>query len=205
MLETGRSNDLVDPAIQRRQALVHAAISLVGGYWRPLAGAVRVLEEIGELSECLFATSSQPIREALVCEIADLWIITTAIGNQFRILLNSAPASNAAAATALVDEDIIRELLRQAGHLARAINYYDGPKTPRSFEGWVPLRCSIPALHRALYQLAAHHDLNLDAAIDYKLGEIPKRDGGRFAASYDPITSPSLAAFDEVRRITRCP
>jgi len=151
----------------------------------------------------LFASSSHSIREALIGEIADLWIITTAIGNQFRIPLNDAPASDAA--TALLDENIIGDLLRQAGHLARAINYYDGPKTPRSFEGWVPLRCSIPAIHRALYQLATRHGLNVDAAIDHKLGRIPKRDAGRFAASYDPITSRTLAAFDDVRRNTRCP
>ncbi len=52
-----------------------------GGYWRPLAAVARLLEELGELSELLFV-GDEPAG-GIAGELADLWIITTALADQF--------------------------------------------------------------------------------------------------------------------------
>ncbi len=60
----------------RAQLAVRETMVAAGGYWRPLAACARLLEELGECSE-------QAGGEELPGELADLWIITTALADQF--------------------------------------------------------------------------------------------------------------------------
>ncbi len=63
------------------QEQVRTTLGAVGGYWRPLAAVARLLEELGELAEILM--SPTPDAGDLAEELADLWIITTALADQF--------------------------------------------------------------------------------------------------------------------------
>ncbi|HLH14832.1 MAG TPA: hypothetical protein VKV16_08580 [Solirubrobacteraceae bacterium] len=207
--------------LQRR---VRATIAQVGGYWRPLAAAVRLLEELGELDELLDEPAREPSEHA--SELADLWIITTALADQFLAEvadpgLDPDPASgpdpapgpdlgpdSASGPGAAVHAGVggpgeqparaLGDLLAAAGQIARVVNYYDGPKTPRAAHELPTLAGAVARFHRALATHARAHRIDLAAAVERKLAAIGARDAGRFApASADPSTAACLAALRE--------
>jgi NTP pyrophosphatase (non-canonical NTP hydrolase) len=176
-------------------------IQKVGGYWRPTAGVARLLEELGELSEQLRSTSTDDERQYLAEELADVWIISTCIANQFNVDL----APETLVMHDPTNERAFEDAVSHAGRIARIVNYYDGPKKPRSMESWMPLRPAIIALHHSLYRIADKCLVSLDAAIDSKIARTPARDAGRFTTTYDPSTAGTLLEFAVVRRRTPCP
>ena len=173
------------------QRLVRQVIGQVGGYWRPLAGLARLIEELGELAESLADPSGGSAD--LASEMADLWIISTAILDQF---LGEAEEPGAVHGQEAVPSSSVSELLVAAGQIARIINYYDGPKTPRSVAGWPSLEQAVTELHHRLAALALASGVELDVAVRVKLASIPPRDSGRFEqAEHDPSTAPLLERF----------
>ncbi len=184
---------------------VRSTIGQVGGYWRPLAALARLQEELGELAELL---ETDRVSEAgrSASELADLWIITTALADQFlgavaepdsrtlgRPADDTDPAPRGAEAP---PRDLLAPLVTAAGRIARVVNYYDGPKTPRTFEGWISLEEAVAGFHRALADAARAHDVDLAKAVDAKLDAIPALDSGRFGeAEHDPSTAESLERF----------
>jgi NTP pyrophosphatase (non-canonical NTP hydrolase) len=190
---------------------VRATIGQVGGYWRPLAAVVRLLEEIGELAElCEIAPCSDVAgpagrstrdAEQLGSELADLWIITTALADQFLgtvaepDLAGRLPedGTDQGGGGRAASHELLSGIVAAAGRIARIVNYYDGPKTPRTFEGWIPLSEGVARFHRALADVARAHEVDLAKAVDAKLDAIPALDSGRFGAGrHDPSTAASL-------------
>jgi NTP pyrophosphatase (non-canonical NTP hydrolase) len=190
-----------DPGAARggpTQRRVREALMRVGGYWRPLAALARALEELGEVAELLLAPD--PPGEELAEELADLWIITTALADQFLGDVADPGSRVPGAAPEQTARDLLAELVVAAGRMARIVNYYDGPKTPRSLAGWGSLSDAVAALHERLEALAGAHRLDLAAAVEHKLDAIPARDERRFArAAEDPSTAPCLEAFRRLR------
>ena len=189
------------------QAQVHAMIAAIGGYWRPVNAVARLLEELAELGEELTAADAEG--ERLSGEFADLWIITACLANQFCLTLADDPddpdgpdGPDDPAEAAEPDRDgaeggFVR-LVEEAGRIARVVNYYDGPKNPRSLGGFPTLTAAITSFHRALGMLAASRGVGLDAAVESKVKAATERDRGRFAVGYDPSTADSLRAFTPV-------
>ncbi len=173
------------------QQSVRATMARVGGYWRPLAAVARLLEELGELAESAASPAADP-RE-LASELADLWIITTAVADQFLAEV-AEPGSHPAGTRAPGDQ--LSELTASAGRIARIVNYYDGPKTPRSLEGWPSLSDAVAAFQRALGAIAHAHGVDLAMAVADKLRAVAVRDSERFAkAEHDPSTAACLGQF----------
>jgi NTP pyrophosphatase (non-canonical NTP hydrolase) len=171
-------------ATQRR---VRSAIEQVGGYWSPLAGLARLLEELGELAE------SKPGSTGARGELADLWIISTAIADQF---LGEVAEPGSTSRIGLAPDRAFAELLIAAGTIARIVNFYDGPKAPRSRAGWPSLAEAVASFHSVLGAVARMQDIELQAAVQEKLDAIPARDADRFERGFqDPSTAPALAAF----------
>jgi NTP pyrophosphatase (non-canonical NTP hydrolase) len=163
----------------------------VGGYWRPLAAVARLLEELGELAESLASPASAD--GELASELADLWIITTALVDQF---LGDALEPGSHLPRTAATSCPLGDLLAAAGQIARIVNYYDGPKTPRSLERWPSLNDTVVEFQRALAAIARAHDVDLAAAVTDKLDAIPARDAGRFVRrEQDPSTASSLERF----------
>src|SRR3954447_2546569 len=127
------------------QRLVRETMIAAGGYWRPLASVARLLEELGELSE-LLETSTEG--EDLGGELADLWIITTALADQFLSEVEEPGTGSEATAD-------LGMLLAAAGPIARVVNHYDGPKVPRTGEPMPTLQGSIAGFHMSLLAFAA--------------------------------------------------
>lgn len=183
----------VDSPTQER---VRDALHHAGGYWRPLAACARLLEELGELADA--ETSGEPLE--FPGEFADLWIITAAMADQF---LAQVPEPSAHHTTGTGAS--IADLLVAAGPIARIVNYYDGPKTPRTLDGWVTIGPAVSAFHAALANLARARGVDLADAIADKLASMSRSDVGRFKPTFDASTAPSLGAFAEVRAKTQCP
>lgn len=193
------------------QPAVRAALAAVGGYWRPSAGVLRLLEELGEVSAALDHGDAQELGD----ELADVWIISTAIADQYLAAVaplavdaGAGPASAGdaaagqqsavdqafAAAPAAADgpHRLLAELVVHAGRIARIVNHYDGPKTPKTLDGWIALGPATAALHGTLLALAAAHGVRLGAVVAGKLALLTERDRGRFAPSSDASTAPVL-------------
>jgi hypothetical protein len=173
-------------------------IQSVGGYWRPANGVVRLLEELGELGELIQSYSTGPPDGQLAEEFADVWIITTCTANQFNIDLEIRPGNGVAARKG------ISALLPYAGIIARIVNYYDGPKTPRSVADWPTLGLAIETFQAELRLLADHLGVDINSAIDAKVDRTPMRDAGRFTVSYDPSTAKVLSRFSKLRHMSPC-
>lgn len=175
----------------------------VGGYWPTQAAVTRVLEEIGELSEHFPADGSCPSNiDAVAEELADLWIITTAIANQFHHKIECSEPSTIYHVTPI---SALLELLQHAGTIARAANYYFGPKRPRTFREWIPLQKSIPKVHTCISNLGRLFHIELETIVREKLKAVSVRDQGRFGRSFDPGTSKILTAFKSITSQTKCP
>ncbi len=167
------------------QLLVRETMLAAGGYWRPLAAVARLLEELGELSELLF-TGEEP-SDGIAGELADLWIITTALADQFLIEVDD-PGSGSEA------EADFGVLVAAAGPIARVVNHYDGPKVPREGEPMPTLQGSIAGFHMALLAFSAARRVDLAGAVTEKIEHIHARgDIERFGGQgFDPGTAPVL-------------
>jgi NTP pyrophosphatase (non-canonical NTP hydrolase) len=167
------------------QRLVRETMIAAGGYWRPLAAVARLLEELGELLELL---EEGPAAE-LGGELADLWIITTALADQF---LAAVPEPGTGSDEG---ETSGARLVVAGGPIARVVNHYDGPKVPREGAPMPSLRGSIAEFHRVLGALAMSLGVDLGDAVRSKLVAIHQRgDIERFARDgFDPSTAPVLA------------
>ena len=171
---------------------VRRTIGQVGGYWRPLAAVARLLEELSELAEL---DRSDP---RYASELADLWIITTALSDQFLGTVVEPDSYS----LRRPPSDLLGALVAAAGPIARIVNYYDGPKTPRDSDGWVSLSDAVADFHRALSDAAQAHDVDLAEAVNAKLDAIPALDAGRFQASaHDPSTAASLQRFRSLQEV----
>lgn len=171
------------------QELVRATMLRAGGYWRPLAAVARLLEELGELVE-LLSEPEPPARE-LAFEMADLWIITTALADQF---LGEIAEPTTKPGEGLEGTRAVSRAIVAAGEIARVVNYYDGPKTPRSTDDLPSLREAVPRFHDALSALAGTLEIDLAKAVGEKIEVIHGRDMERFEREdSDPSTAASLA------------
>ncbi|MHB8532494.1 MAG: nucleoside triphosphate pyrophosphohydrolase family protein [Solirubrobacteraceae bacterium] len=158
-----------------------------GGYWRPLAAVARLLEELGELSELLVRPDSP--QQELAAELADLWIITAALADQYLAEVPE-PGSSISPADAL---GALAGAVSAAGEIAPGVNYYDGPKTPRTLAALPTLAAAVAGFHDRLGLLAGSRAVDLAAAVDAKLDTVRARDMRRFGRERsDPSTAPVL-------------
>lgn len=167
---------------------VRATMAHLGGYWPASAGVLRLLEELGEVAELLDQDNPSGLDE----ELADVWIISTVVADQFLAAVEPLTASVAAPAGA----PTFASLVAAAGQIARVVNYYDGPKAPRTRAGWTGMKPAIDTFHSTLHAFAAAGAVDLRAEVAGKLAQSRAIDAGRFARTFDPSTAPVL---DRVR------
>ena len=164
-----------------------------GGYWRPLAAVARLLEELGELAELLDGPGASG--GELAGELADLWIITTALADQFLAAVpdpaGDLPGHRRPGASPVAG------LVIAAGQIARVVNFYDGPKTPRPASELPTLKGAIGHFDVQLELLSGRLGLDLAKAVSDKLAGIrASGDMRRFAReASDPATAAVLEAL----------
>jgi NTP pyrophosphatase (non-canonical NTP hydrolase) len=171
------------------QELVRETMLRAGGYWRPLAAVARLLEELGELVELL--AQGEPSERELAHELADLWIITTALSDQF---LGQVAEPRSDARGKLKRAEAVAEAIVAAGEIARVVNYYDGPKTPREPGELPSLAEAVRHFHDALGAVAGSVGVELAGAVAEKIEVIHGRDMERFEqVDGDPSTAACLS------------
>ncbi|STO07652.1 MazG nucleotide pyrophosphohydrolase domain [Exiguobacterium aurantiacum] len=170
--------------IQRQvdQMIIH-----LGGYWRPLSGLARLLEEVGEVGGALHDDDNT----ALVEELLDVFVISTCLANQYAITLHS-PTSDADDAPIHVT---YFALAREAGEVARILNAYEGDKKLKATATPGSLQRHIEGVQRAVVKMAERVGLDVYESIGALVEEKSSRDFGRFDHTPDPITEPSVRSF----------
>ncbi|WP_214801414.1 MazG nucleotide pyrophosphohydrolase domain-containing protein [Exiguobacterium sp. s194] len=172
--------------LQRRidQMIIH-----LGGYWRPLSGLARLLEEVGEVGGALYANDQSALRE----ELMDVFVISTCLANQYAITLQRQEAGNGKEAQ---DKTYYR-LVREAGEVGRILNAYEGDKKLKASATPGSLQRHIEAVQRGVLDLASQNDFDLYAAIGSLIEDKSSRDFGRFDHTPDPITEASVRVYSE--------
>lgn len=196
------------------QEKIDQTVRELGGYWTPLSAFARVSEELGEISEIVLTFPLDT--PALTAELADLYIITTCLANQYCVKLSdeyktlgynpNQPKSQTIDHTAIdTVEKIVPSLAGQIGKLARILNYYEGQKKKKTTDETKSLREEIAKLHLIIFAVADFLKVDIKSVIEANLIHSQKRDVNRFDLSRDPITEESLEHFQAVIDSTLCP
>ncbi|KXG42940.1 nucleoside triphosphate pyrophosphohydrolase family protein [Tepidibacillus decaturensis] len=196
--------------IRDYQQKVDQTVRVLGGYWRPLSGLARVIEELGELAE-LFMQEEMD-REDLGGELADLFVITASVGNQYCMDLNEEFSLMAypieieelykQAQPVSSKVDGVMSLLTRAGQIARILNHYEGDKKKKPTEKKRRLGEEIAKFNIDLIALANLNNIPLFTYVNQILDRDVVRDKNRFDITHDPTTEPSLDHFRELTKGT---
>lgn len=191
-----------------RQRIRETVLAL-GGYWSPLSAVARVLEELGELAELLAA---DPIdNDRMAAELADLFIITTCIADQYCVTVNEHTRGlndNQAAVEAIGDTSLSRMfylLSERAGGLGRLVNALEGDKCPKPDEERSTIAAETASLQAMLVEMFRLIGRELPASVNTALDMNLKRDKARFRSHWDPTTALSLQHFRPLIANTLCP
>jgi len=171
------------------QRKIDATIRTLGGYFRPLSGLARLMEEIGEVGEALETKDEQLLKDELV----DVLMISTCLANQYRARLGSLHETLAT----FIDQEepSFYRLVHEAGQVARTMNGYEGDKPPKPADEIVPIGLSLARIQRELFRFARQLDLDLLVEIDKTNAKNVARDKERFALTRDPVTEETIDHF----------
>jgi len=159
----------------------------LGGYWRPLSGLARLLEEVGEVGGALYANDESALRE----ELMDVFVISTCLANQYAITLHRQETGSYVE----TQDKTYYRLVREAGEVGRILNAYEGDKKLKASATPGSLRRHIEAVQLAVLDLASQHEFDLYRAIVPLIEDKSSRDFGRFDHTPDPITEASVRAY----------
>ncbi len=189
------------------QNMVDEAVRKLGGYWRPLSGLARLMEELGELNEVLL--EEQIDKEELSKELADLFIITASIANQYCVDLNE--EFHLLGYPEKVEklyhyhdqgdkEKGLMKLSLLGGQIARILNHYEGDKKKKPTEKNQRLAREIASFQVELIAFSRQYDISLFFYVQKVLNHDMERDKHRFSITHDPTTEPSLSHFIQANR-----
>lgn len=171
------------------QQKVDETIRALGGYFRPLSGLARLIEEVGEVGEAL-ETGDESSFQA---ELVDVLMISTCLANQY---VTDLAQQHQQLGTI---EDEVRgsfyRLVHETGQVARVMNGYEGDKPPKKTEDVIPIGTSLARLQRELFRLARPLGINLLKEIDRTNEKNLNRDRKRFALTRDPVTEATIDHF----------
>lgn len=194
--------------IRLRLKVRETAIGL-GGYWRPLSATARVLEELGEVGEVLVDDNSD--LDQLIAELADLFVITTCIADQYCANVCEALKDIPIDDVGTIPEDgsplekMFCRLAQCTGRLGRLINHLEGDKAPKPGERVSSVAVEVAHIQRILFYMTSAAGGNLVTAVDTALDMNACRDRSRFKSNWDPSTALSLDRFRETVVKTLCP
>ncbi|WP_235188820.1 MazG nucleotide pyrophosphohydrolase domain-containing protein [Exiguobacterium artemiae] len=171
------------------QQKVDETIQSLGGYFRPLSGLARLIEEVGEVGEALETGDES----AFQAELVDVLMISTCLANQY---VTDLAHQHQQLETM---EDKVQGsfycLVHEAGQVARVMNGYEGDKPPKKTEDVIPVGTSLARLQRELFRLARPLGINLLEEIDRTNEKNLNRDRKRFALTRDPVTEATIDHF----------
>lgn len=171
------------------QQKVDATIRSLGGYFRPLSGLARLIEEVGEVGEALEVGDESSLKSELV----DVLMISTCLANQY--VTDLAQQHQQLETTKDQAQGSFYRLVHEAGQVARVMNGYEGDKPPKKTEDVTPIGTSLARLQLELFRLARPLQLDLLQEIDRTNEKNLNRDRTRFALTRDPVTEATIEHF----------
>ncbi|MDX5979979.1 nucleotide pyrophosphohydrolase [Exiguobacterium profundum] len=173
-------------SLREVQQKIDSMILHLGGYWRPLSGLARLLEEVGEVGGALRREAQDELKE----ELLDVLVISTCLANQYAIALQQPVAEGSES-----KEKLYFQIVEEAGEVARILNAYEGDKKLKPNRKGQSLQQHIERLQRAVMSLGASYHLNLFDSLFALIEEKSARDFGRFDHTPDPITETSVRTY----------
>lgn len=169
-----------------QQQVDHMIIHL-GGYWRPLSGLARLLEEVGEVGAALYEGDSAALDE----ELLDVFVISTCLANQYAIRLDDPKTPDGDVPVHVTYYALVRE----AGEVARILNAYEGDKKLKATAKPGSLQRHLEGVQQAVFEIARTIGLDVYASIGALVEAKSSRDFGRFDHTPDPITENSVRTY----------
>lgn len=169
-----------------QQQVDHMIIHL-GGYWRPLSGLARLLEEVGEVGAALYEGDSAALDE----ELLDVFVISTCLANQYAIRLDAPKTPDGDVPVHVTYYALVRE----AGEVARILNAYEGDKKLKATAKPGSLQRHLEGVQQAVFEIARTIGLDVYASIGALVEAKSSRDFGRFDHTPDPITENSVRTY----------
>lgn len=169
------------------QQKIDTMILHLGGYWRPLSGLARLLEEVGEVGGAMRRGTAEELKE----ELLDVLVISTCLANQYAISLQQ-PEANVREVT---KEQLYFQIVEEAGEVARILNAYEGDKKLKPNRQGESLQLHIEQLQRAVISLGEQCNYQLFDSLYALIDEKSTRDFGRFDHTPDPITETSVRIY----------
>lgn len=165
---------------------IDSAIRQLGGYWPPLAGVARVLEELAELA------NAQNPRDRC-CEAVDCVVAAMAVANQYAVKISGEHALTTAGSE--------RDALIAAGQIARMVNRIEGSKPPKPLEEGAPsLEKVFSTFLGALAGTMGTTTSEILQAAAFTAESNAERDLGRFTPRVDAVTADSRDSYLEATR-----
>lgn len=207
------------------QTEVQRAILSVGGYFGPLTAVARLLEELGEFAGALRRRGIDSNVEVegvdgdLALELADIFIISTCIANQYCSDLKSSyqklglsvelsahnlPKQAAASSCVALGAVVFLQLVEGCSTLARIISHHEGEKLPKPGELHPTIEETVATIHAGVVALAGVFEVDLSEAVLCTLEKMGRRDRGRFPRKYDPTTTAVIERFENIKHGTQC-
>lgn len=171
------------------QKAVDQTVRGLGGYWVPLSGLARVLEELGELGEHVLKKN---LGKEFADELADIQSITFCIANQY---CANVDISSVTSQSKLTLSELYLKLVIDCGQLARIINAYEGNKKLKATEKIPTVEEQTSLISLDIQLIAQNTNLDITKVVTGKLEQIRRRDKDRFNLSYDPSTSSARDAY----------
>lgn len=169
------------------QQRIDEMIIHLGGYWRPLSGLARLLEEVGEVGGALYRERDDQLKE----ELLDVIVISSCLANQYAIRLRPLNEEHST-------EPVSRlyfKLVEEAGEVGRILNAYEGDKKLKPNQDGHSLQSHIEAIQSTALAIGEKHRLSLLEALEPLIEEKSSRDFGRFDHTPDPITEASVRNY----------
>jgi len=198
-----RIRDKMSQDVLYYQKKVDETVRKLGGYWKPLSGLARVMEELGELNELFIEENLD--KEDLGGELADLFIITSSVGNQYCMNINEELIK---LGYPIIEDELyqsvqivedkhvgLMKLCSIGGQIARILNHYDGDKKRKPLEKKRRLAEEITRFHLQLLSFSKLYDINLFQYVEKILERDLQRDKYRFNITHDPTTESSIEHF----------
>ncbi|WP_026825521.1 MazG nucleotide pyrophosphohydrolase domain-containing protein [Exiguobacterium marinum] len=173
--------------VREVQQKIDEMILHLGGYWRPLSGLARLLEEVGEVGGALRRGAMDELKE----ELLDVLVISTCLANQYAIQLRQ-PEANTEGET---QEQLYFQIVEEAGEVARILNAYEGDKKLKPNRHGQSLQRHIEQLQCAVLSIGTLSNLHLFDSLFDLIEEKSNRDFGRFDHTPDPITEASVRTY----------
>jgi NTP pyrophosphatase (non-canonical NTP hydrolase) len=178
----------VDLEMYKLQKTIEETIRTLGGYWVPLSGLARVLEELGELGELIL---NNDFSSEFETELIDVLVITICVANQYCARL-AYPDEVLSAKMSLMDtKDIYLSLARDCGEFARILNSYEGNKKLKPTENPTTVENQASKIVFDIFSLAGKYQIDIVNSVQKTMEKIKKRDAGRFDTLFDPVLAKS--------------